>query len=832
MSVSFSVFRIRFFLIKLVRFLLLPLFKHARLEAKDAKRIEELQEKGSLIFVLRSASIIDAAFMHHILDTQNLKTFSWTNAKAVWSSKSPAGTELPANNQGLLFMKVGGGVVTGGLLSLQPKLEQLVEWTLHSGEDIYVCPVISIWEKVPQYMDSNLFDILLGRMDKPGLVRRLYWLFRSHKNITAHLSTEIDVRQFAADRPDLGSHEVARIIRLSLARHFAAEQQSVIGPRIKSTEKMIEQVVQSTEVQSVIEEIANESGVAQSTLQGEAEKCAKEIAATPDFRAVRFLEWALTRIWATLFSGFHVDLQGLQRVQELMKKGPILIVPCHKSHIDYLFISYLFKVNNIPTPHIAAGINLTFWPMGPIFRRAGAFFLRRTFAGDRVYKVVFQTYLKTILHEGFNVEFFIEGTRSRSGRMMAPRFGMLQMLNESYDDQFPEVSILPVSIDYDMLVEQKSIEQELLGEEKQAENLKSFLGLRKKLGDKYGGCYLRFGDPFSFNEYKKQHEDQDPKEFVERLGYEITGAISQSGTTSYSSVLATALCIHHKRGISRASLDRKFDFLITLLKGKNARMADTFPYATSSPEESLELFLRTDLLEEVTINNEQVYMIPDGRRLILDYYKNNSLHYLAPLSVAAWAFRATEVKDGFYQEADLWSNYSLLWEPIKNFFNRKFSPVTEVELREQLDVFAHWDWIDEQKDGIKVVEQKPLMALENLLINYYESLYVMTSTVLENAEQTWTKKQWIQAALELANVLYAKGDIWRYESRSKANLEGNFAEFTARNFLRKDGQVSKRKRDQQCYRVSEERHGELKEIFDTLHDLLIDRKYISSTTRF
>ena len=174
------------------------------------------------------------------------------------------------------------------------------------------------------------------------------------------------------------------------------------------------------------------------------------------------LEFMFNRIWPRLFQG--VEYAGLERVTETMRQHPVVLVPCHRSHFDYLIISYLFHVNYLSPPHIAAGINLSFWPLGPLFRGAGAFFIRRSFEDNALYKTVFRSYLKFLIREGYTQEFFIEGGRSRTGKILTPKLGMLSALVDAFlDGVRRDLYFVPVSIHYGRVVEEEEYQRELGG---------------------------------------------------------------------------------------------------------------------------------------------------------------------------------------------------------------------------------------------------------------------------------------------------------------------------------------------------------------------------------
>src|SRR5262249_15377184 len=152
-----------------------------------------------------------------------------------------------------------------------------------------------------------------------------------------------------------------------------------------------------------------------------------------------------------------------------------VLLPSHKSHLDYILLSYVFFENGLQCPLIAAGDNLAFWPAGPLLRRCGAFFIRRSFKGARLYTTLVDSYVRKVLREGYAIEFFIEGGRSRSGKLLPPKAGLLSMVTEAADGAHADVAYVPISIGYERVVEQRSYVHELSGGEKEKEDAGALL---------------------------------------------------------------------------------------------------------------------------------------------------------------------------------------------------------------------------------------------------------------------------------------------------------------------------------------------------------------------
>src|SRR4029079_278533 len=205
------------------------------------------------------------------------------------------------------------------------------------------------------------------------------------------------------------------------------------------------------------------------------------------------------KIWPRIFQG--LDYRGLERVMECVKQHPVVLVPCHRSHFDYLILTYIFHINYLSPPHIAAGINLSFWPMGPLFRGAGAFFIRRTFEDNELYKMVFRKYLTFLIREGYTQEFFIEGGRSRTGKILTPKLGMLSaIVNTFVDGVRRDLYLVPVSIHYGRIPEEETYRREKAGEAKQRESLRALLSARSVLKHRYGTAYVSYAEPISLGE--------------------------------------------------------------------------------------------------------------------------------------------------------------------------------------------------------------------------------------------------------------------------------------------------------------------------------------------
>ena len=287
------------------------------------------------------------------------------------------------------------------------------------------------------------------------------------------------------------------------------------------------------EVRADLTKLAIETGKSPEVVTAEAEGNLREIGADYRMWMVSFLSFLLTLLWARIYEGIEVDEAGLERVREAGRRAPVVVTPSHKSHIDYLVLSSLFYSHGLIPPHIAAGANLSFFPLGWIFRRGGAFFLRRSFAGQPIYASIFRHYVRKLLADGHWLEFFPEGGRSRTGKLLPPKYGLIRNALETVaDGKAPDIAFMPSNFGYERLIEEKAYRKELEGGEKKAESPVEVLKATSVLVHKYGRIRIQFGQPIYVREFLEAHGVCQPADVREALVW--TGHLdpTRPGTTA------------------------------------------------------------------------------------------------------------------------------------------------------------------------------------------------------------------------------------------------------------------------------------------------------------
>lgn len=295
-------------------------------------------------------------------------------------------------------------------------------------------------------------------------------------------------------------------------------------------------VLQSDQLHYVIDQVSKETGRATDDVQEEASAILEEMAHCQQLSTVRFFAFTLSKIFKTLFRSICVNEDGIQRLQQAIQEHPVVLLPSHRSYMDFLLMSYILYTYDLALPVIAAGMDFMGMKIvGEMLRMSGAFFIRRSFGGDKLYWSVFSEYVKTMLKNGVApVEFFLEGTRSRTAKSLTPKLGLLNIVMDPFfKGEVFDVNVVPVSISYERILEESLYARELLGVPKPKESTSGLFKARKVLSEDYGSIHVYFGQPVSVRSLAQDRVNRRqfnlvPRHIPRRSGEEILGFVNDS----------------------------------------------------------------------------------------------------------------------------------------------------------------------------------------------------------------------------------------------------------------------------------------------------------------
>ena len=522
------------------------------------------------------------------------------------------------------------------------RLARLVEAGLEddSGE-LQIVPVSVYWGRAPD-KESSIFGLLFSENWRiAGRTRKLITTLIHGRHTLLSISEPLSfvTLKSSGQSSDILTRKLSRILRV----HFRQRRIVSLGPDQSHRRMLMDHVLADSAVRKAIQAEAGSKGSQRAHQR--AAKYASEISADVSYPTIRILHKLLKRLWTELYDG--VELDGIERLRAVADGHEIVYVPCHRSHVDYLLLSYILYVQGFSLPHIAAGINLNLPVVGGLLRRGGAFFLRRSFAGKPLYSAVFNAYLKQLLQRGHSLEYFVEGGRSRTGRLLPPKGGMLAMTVHAYltQPQTPVVFV-PVYFGYERLLEGRAFTSELAGGKKQRESIFALIKSLKTLREDYGRVHVSFGDPIELEPLLQRHEpdwrtmpagDERPvwiKPVIDELGNTIMRRINETASVTPISLLATTLLATPRGCISCDELIQQITIYQRLLKGTYAQTLVSIPEVNAS-----DLIAHGTRLGFVQTSKDEVGPMVElrpGQAAPLTYFRNNILHLLTlPALVAA-----------------------------------------------------------------------------------------------------------------------------------------------------------------------------------------------------
>jgi len=661
----------------------------------SVRKIRDLAKRGTVVYVLRHRSLIDYFLVNYVLRREGLPLPVFANgvtttvfapfAVILRRLRAALGRVLnlrreqleglghdycaaavKENKPVLIFMRGRRARVSfswgrRGPTGSRVGTDYLREVVHGLGStERFVVPLALFRGHSFRKRETGLSAVIYSVEDAPSDTRKLfaYWWNRNDLFITVGM--EVAMSEFSQRYSEDSEERLARRLSRAVQIFLQREERVVLGPALQSRRRVKATVLENEEMAAGIRKIADETHDPVGKLRKQAEVYFEEMAANFNGIAFGVIAYVFQKLWRRMFSG--LETINFEQVVDKVRHHPVVLVPCHRSHFDYLVITYLFHLNFVSPPHIFAGANMAFWPMGPIFRAAGAYFVRRSFREDELYKLVFQQYLSYLIKEGYTQEFFIEGGRSRTGKMMTPKLGMLSAIVSSFVGGVrSDLFLVPVSIHYGRVVEEAAYQHELLGGEKETESIGALLKARRFLKQKYGAVYASFGEPISladalgdnrgrFSEGSGVPEvEEELRRFVQKLGFRILRGVNDVSVAGATSISCTVLLGATHAGMRYEDFRQQANALARLIRQQDIPFTSSLERNLGDFRESVSFLESNDLVEVIDKGHAEALVVKQGRRVAMDFYKNNLIHaFLVPslvTSILATGCREEELTD-------------------------------------------------------------------------------------------------------------------------------------------------------------------------------------------
>ena len=611
--------------------------------------------------------------------------------------------------------------------------------------------------------DHGLFKVLFSeRWGITGRIRK-FFSFLVHGNHTlVRLSQPLVINKALDDQnePEKMAHKLARVLRL----HNNRVKTAVVGRDLSHRRTIAKNIIKRPTVQQEIANYAERRKIPLEEAQKEAAKIIREIAADYSYTAIKFMSGIFRWFWTKVYDG--VKLNFFDEFRNLTTEKEIIYTPCHRSHIDYLILSYSLYERGIVPPHIAAGINLNLPVVGRILRGSGAFFLRRSF-NSVLYSTIFSEYLSSLIAHGVSIEYFIEGTRSRTGRLLHPKAGMLAMTVRSYlNERSKPLVFVPSSLNYEKLMEGASYKNELGGKGKKKESIGGLFKTLKLLKQDYGRLTVNFSEHIELDDILDQHKPDwrtiklDVKEkpqwfknVVSDTGNQILTKINEASHVNPINLLAVTLLSTPNRAASENNLRDQIELyreIITRLP-----YSERTTVTSLSVDEIIEKGIFLGFIQRVEHSLGDVIQVKDEMGVLMTYYRNNVLHLFAASSFIAMFF----VNDLKTPRKEVLRMMAIVYPFIKNELFLKWSREEFVEYgRQTLGLLKELNLLtsvgrtlERHKGGSLQAAQFRVLA--NALMQTYERFFIVIALLKKRGSGNLTSKELESLCHQVASQL-------------------------------------------------------------------------------
>lgn len=649
------------------------LFFWVRSKVVPADPVAELALKPNtpVCYILASASLSDLLVLDETTRTNKLPPPHYER-KALQRAKSAVGSYVYLQKMGLIQMERSASKEAPS-----PLAKLINQASTDKTMEVQIVPVSVFWGRNPGKEERSIMKLLFFDDEHAGILQKFFIVLAQGRSNFVQFGKPISLRELVDEGASV--EDTSKKLRRVLRVHYRRQRTAALGPSLPNRASVVAQLVRTAPLREAIAEEARKKKIPVDRATLRAKRYLMEIAAEQTYSMVRLADIFLSWLWNRIFQG--VVIKNSNRLREIDQTHEVVYLPAHRSHMDYLLLAYTLYYEGFVPPHTFAGINLNFWPVGPILRRCGAFYGRRTFAGNRLYTVSFNEYVHYLMTKGHPLKFYLEGGRSRTGRLLAPKTGMLAMTVQSYvRNSDKPVAYVPVYLGYDKVMELRTYQTELRGSAKRKESVGQLFKARRVLKTNYGKAYMGFGEPIYLKEFLDaahpnwRQEEFDPEHRPKWLSPVVSSLATEALTRVNSAAVVSPLALFSLVILSSPQKAMAEEDLLYLMD-KLAQAMKEAPYSRDvvMPDGTA----RDHLAAATAVAKVQRFQHPGGDVIFMDeregvlltYYRNNVLHLVAVPSLVASFFQHNDKMP----ENDLIQGAARLYPFLKSEFFLRWS---------------------------------------------------------------------------------------------------------------------------------------------------------------
>ncbi len=545
----------------------------------------------------------------------------------------------------------------------------------------------------------------------------------------------------------------------------------VRGLRYKVPRFLREDLFWSRPFQAGIHRLAREEGKSEKRMSQRTGRYLKEIAAVHSPNVIDIVNGITTRVIEAAHHDIDYSEADLRSIYRAAEKDPIIFLPSHKSNFDHLVFQHVLYENELPLNHTAGGTNLNFFLIGPLLRRSGIFFIRREFRTNEPYKFVLRQYLDYLLEKRFALEWYIEGGRSRSGKLREPKLGLLAYVVDAYQRGITNDAILvPVSIAYDQITDVGSYADEQSGGKKQQESFAWALRFISSLRRQNGRIYVRFGEPLALSDRIGRNEDLTVGEgrlVLPKIAFEISTRINDATPITAISLVTLALLSEVNHGLNVAETADCLAPFMEFVDERDLPITDDLPFESlAGVEAALEALVGSDVVERTDGLTETVYSIGDGKHLAAAYYRNTIIHFFVNAGITELALGVCSLRGKDLTVESVVAQALEIRDLLK--FEFFFSSTDEFVQDVKSEIERYTDQASGAEDnlGFSLDSFHPKSPI--VLGPFFEAYFVLAATLIAEDGDPVTEPKLADRALRMGRQLSSHGAISNKEAVSSA----------------------------------------------------------------
>lgn len=577
-------------------------------------------------------------------------------------------------------------------------------------------------------------------------------------------ATLSELRDRLAER---GGGSLPDFIRRQAALALERAERNLLGTQYKVSRFVVEEITDTGRFTAGVRRLAARLELTVADVDRRARADLDEMVAAQSRRAIALWD-QLGRYFSRAYR-LDVDTTRFEELRELNREHSLVFLPSHRSYLDPLVLRPALLANDLPLNHVMGGLNVSFWPVGPISKRSGTVFIRRKFDGDEIYKWTLREYMRFLIDKRFNLEWYIEGGRSRTGKLRPPRYGLLTYLAKAFQDSdASDVYLVPVSLIYDQLYEVSAMAAEAHGAAKRKESFGWMVGYVRAQGQRRGVAHVTVGRPLSLKD-SLAHED-DLRLAIQKTGIEVSHRINEVTPITASSLVMLAFLGIEDRALTVAELGVILGPLVDYITARKLPTAGDVDL-TNPQVIRKALFTHVDagVLERFDGGDERVYYLGKDQGLVAAFFRNNTIHFLLIRAIAEMVLIAAVDEQFTDPLTDGWREALRIRDLLKFefFFSDKRS--FREELRSELSLIdPAWQEDLNNPEHVQNIlrEVRPYLA-HRVLQPFLEAYAVVADHLLDVPVSTdFDEKTFVTECLALARQRRLRQQIASSESIS------------------------------------------------------------------